>query len=562
MALIYRAVWDDLDVVPTVVLADEFAAWCVSKGVSEPLPYRGIEEQRGRTVEVRRADTELGRILRMSLAEVGADGRRWTTTATALSDSIDSTFWVDLECVDDRDRPPDVVAPRLVRQLLSSDGSPTTAGVPLHLDAVKVESVDDVEELRRLIVDPSRDLPVAVFAYDHEADASTNLLRARHAAEILAGVANVYSLEASSTISFNRLLPSTLQVHRGAVRFYLGQLVPDDEDDQRRHRFILPKYFDRSARRAGLLLAQRLSTVQRWSAPPPVWGRLQQLIAGPSESELSDRVAALRETFPTVTPNSNIVGVIEENDQLKELLAVAEAERDYVAEQLQHELDLVKASHDTIQGLYIDALDELESVVTERDGLRRSIRFIAASDSSNQGSPEASVVNLAEIEDPLTASAAIDLARSHLHRVVIAEGAPRELDAMDGSEKGRIWAASIWRALQVLEQYAQSVASAESQAGFFIWCKDSGEWPVDKLAMHESESVMRNEVLSRMRSLPVDRAINPSGRITMEAHLKIQMGGGPTIPRIYFYDSTRGPTGCVHVGFIGPHSLMPNLQGR
>lgn len=29
---------------------------------------------------------------------------------------------------------------------------------------------------------------------------------------------------------------------------------------------------------------------------------------------------------------------------------------------------------------------------------------------------------------------------------------------------------------------------------------------------------------------------------------------------VYFHDDTGGTTGKVHVGFIGPHGLMPNTR--
>ena len=44
----------------------------------------------------------------------------------------------------------------------------------------------------------------------------------------------------------------------------------------------------------------------------------------------------------------------------------------------------------------------------------------------------------------------------------------------------------------------------------------------------------------------------------MHAHLKVAEGGGQNIPRIYFYDDAKGGTGKVHIGFIGPHRLVPN----
>lgn len=76
--------------------------------------------------------------------------------------------------------------------------------------------------------------------------------------------------------------------------------------------------------------------------------------------------------------------------------------------------------------------------------------------------------------------------------------------------------------------------------------------------MTESQTVCTTESLRRHRDLPIDNAISPSGRIEMLAHIKSIQGGGMQIPRIYFHDDTKGKTVQVHVGFIGPHDLVPN----
>ena len=78
--------------------------------------------------------------------------------------------------------------------------------------------------------------------------------------------------------------------------------------------------------------------------------------------------------------------------------------------------------------------------------------------------------------------------------------------------------------------------------------------------MSESESVTNNRAQRAARNLPVDTAVSASGRIEMFAHLKVAEGGGNNIPRIYFHDDTRGPTGKVHVGFFGQHAYMENTK--
>ena len=78
--------------------------------------------------------------------------------------------------------------------------------------------------------------------------------------------------------------------------------------------------------------------------------------------------------------------------------------------------------------------------------------------------------------------------------------------------------------------------------------------------MTESETVQKNDKLMAARLFPVDKKVNAKGRVHMLAHLKIAEGGGSLAPRIYFYDDTGGATRAVHVGFVGPHYLVPNTK--
>ena len=78
--------------------------------------------------------------------------------------------------------------------------------------------------------------------------------------------------------------------------------------------------------------------------------------------------------------------------------------------------------------------------------------------------------------------------------------------------------------------------------------------------MTESETVRNAPKFNDRRLLPVAKEVHPSGRTYMYSHLKIAEGGKDLAPRVYFHDDTDGRTGKVHIGFIGPHYLMPNTR--
>lgn len=77
-----------------------------------------------------------------------------------------------------------------------------------------------------------------------------------------------------------------------------------------------------------------------------------------------------------------------------------------------------------------------------------------------------------------------------------------------------------------------------------------------------SETVQANSRLRDTRIFEVAADVDLIGQILMLAHLKIAEGGGNLASRIYFHDDTGGKTGKIHVGFVGPHYLVPNKQAN
>ncbi len=163
----------------------------------------------------------------------------------------------------------------------------------------------------------------------------------------------------------------------------------------------------------------------------------------------------------------------------------------------------------------------------------------------------------------LTIEGEIEVAREQCDRVIIPDAALREIEALQADEKSADWAREILRGLQALQAYAEE--AQHFTGGFWEWCEHSNHahrWNASpqKLAMSESDTVKNDSRLWRARRFLISTRVEPNGYKHMEAHLKIAEGGGQHIPRLYFHDDAKGRTGNVHVGFIGPHRLVPNTH--
>ena len=193
---------------------------------------------------------------------------------------------------------------------------------------------------------------------------------------------------------------------------------------------------------------------------------------------------------------------------------------------------------------------EAAEALERLDAVRARLRALGE---SPEGS-EASRLHLATVT---SCAEAIDVA-AHLEHVVIHPQAPRDVDRMDQSPAAELWGQRLLNHLRALDAYAEAKGP-----GFQIWCETSGHPRAISskfISMTESQTVTTSPRLRDCRVLPVDPAVEPSGCIEMFAHLKPVQGGGTQIPRVYFHDDTKGVTGKIHVGFIGPHDLMPNTQ--
>jgi hypothetical protein len=557
MTLVYRAVWEDDSAEPLRVLEDEFKEWCTTKGVDpDDIPRRGRHTvSESSWIDVRRADVEAGRALQCTHAEVDNRGRTWTTTATALVDSEANSFWVDLDCHDPNGGRPDMAAPRLVRGLIANGGRPMAFGEEVRTTAKRTMPAG-VNDLVDHLVDGGRQVPVVVFSPDARAHPSKTLERADATAATLAGIAHVYVLTPQACEDLNRMLPEGFGVFSGAVRLYLPGLQADDPDDRFRHRFFPVRQIAAHPRRAASMLAGRLARLQIHPPIPRAWDQLGALLRRPSDEAVGTRAAEIATERRSATESDDLGALRAEIDALTKLLAEADLIREELERDAAEQITSLEASVATAEAERFDDADELEELRRERDALQRNMRLLAQPPGLIDESPD----DPHQLAVPESIADAIELAQERLTCVVIPDEALRDIDELDGTAKYQVWGSTIWQGLLALNEYARTKAAGVEHSGFKLWCEATGDWPVSKLAMTESDRVQNEPKFRDQRSFVVDPAVSPSGRVLMFAHLKIQAGGGDNIPRLYFHDDTDGPTGKMHVGFIGPHRHVRNTR--
>ena len=277
----------------------------------------------------------------------------------------------------------------------------------------------------------------------------------------------------------------------------------------------------------GLLKAR--TKVERRRGPEPERRHVEHPEPSPTEPVVPDPVAA------------------REPAELEELLVMADVELAEKQEQL-----------DELDRRYQEAVEDQCRLEEENNRLRGRLTTVY------RGlAPDDDVPPMGDL--PLTAdspSHAAELARLHLSdHLSLPPEACVQLDRIDNVPESRTWGENAWRGFLALHAYGEALAGEENPGNFRAWCENSHHrhvWPSNakKLAMSESKTVGRSGRMSAKRMFPVDRAYDPSGTVFMETHLKIGVGRGTLLPRVYFVADRE--TAKVYVGYFGPHKNVPN----
>ncbi|WP_173069858.1 hypothetical protein [Phytohabitans houttuyneae] len=519
MSLLYRAIWKDTtepDRRAVVELAREiFSRWALdnpsvtSLGVGET-----VVQDKVITVRVLETATEYG---------VEACSREprgtavWSVTMRALATDVAVHVWIDVDMETDNPTQRVVVgSPRLVDSVLTLPGSPALGVSNIVTDVVRVAN-GEAKALVDVLRSSERTLPfIVVAAPPHDTDVQW-LDRAQRIAHRVRGIATVVVLDEAATATFKAEL-GPLAVWNGAVRTYVPAPL-DTAADGWRHRYV---------QATALLGAGGEAAVDR-------------IVYAVAQLSTRRRVPAELQVFTG-----------------DDRTAVNQSELEQIREELQFETDLAYEELAEAQRELARANGHLDRLRQALEGQGLAEMFWRVSAAPEQ--PDETAARPETVQD---VSEAVEAARTHLATwVTVAPSAVQKLEGIDTAPNAFALGNSAWRGFQALASYVQAKQTGAS-GNFWSWCErgDPLSWPASskRLAMTESET-LRNSRHAESRIFEIDPAVGLGPRTYMEAHIKVSEGGGALAPRIYFYDDTDGPTGRVHVGFVGPHHLVPNSK--
>ncbi len=206
----------------------------------------------------------------------------------------------------------------------------------------------------------------------------------------------------------------------------------------------------------------------------------------------------------------------------------------------------------------------LEQDLENRDAELSELRRGEPSRDGDGERPSGTVLDL----DQGSMSEVLRIAAELLDGVEVPDAALEHADKVDRESRER-WRESVIEGLHSLNEYATERGGFSG--GFYEWQQRgmAKKYPFSthRIAMKDSDTTASGKATGAAREFEIDggvdgghRKINGAYVIQMESHLTFS-GSTPNVPRIYFHDDTGGATGKVHVGFIGPHKLVPTSGG-
>ncbi|MBE3002045.1 hypothetical protein IDM40_25590 [Nocardiopsis sp. HNM0947] len=535
---------------------------------------------RSRALVVRHDNPEEGlSFLRLTTESDKPDGT-WRTAVTVVTDPDLAPWhyaWLDMavdprhEHVKGGTEPPrwEVMPPEAARMLLESvpahDGRHLLASAPV---IVRGRDHGTVDAFVSTVKDPDRRL--AVVATGAPPDVTVPAWREAIGGALnrSAGMCSAYVLDAAARTRVDALLPAGLDVPGGGVRTLLpfGGEEPDPEQHPRMSPAGLGAARDGDRLRAwvGAALARKVRDNALAVGLPEPLRAIDALLS----EETDDLRATPKRPVPARPPHP---GPEASRAAPPGEGWVPAAELEQQEQQLQRLRDEVKRLNARVEELTDERQELLAGTadLTEEAGAAEDQARAARHEVGwlRERVREAGLYRLAATAPPPDPSPRPpNNVRELLERITDGTALPHLFFTIDNhtveelvdSHKESLWVTRAWQAMLALDDYARyQFEHPGSGLGFHSYLRRSPDGyrviPVKRLASQESDYVRNRGKLNDKRLFRVPQEVDPSGRVPMYAHIKLDTEHG-ICPRLYFYPHLGdGTTNRIYVGYLGRH---------
>jgi hypothetical protein len=415
-----------------------------------------------------------------------------------------------------------VNAPRIVRNLLLAGGEPQIGSDSIEVQPKEVDDQNSLRELLDGLNNPERSIPYLVIRGGEGTNMRLAVQRATRASETLAGLAQVFVVHEESMDLLNGVLPQSRRLEVLGSRIFMPG-SSDDFQDERLSYFVADSELDDDQKTLGRMMLRRIGATLQWPTVPVSWSILKRECDLLSDSLIQNRLQNKRIT------QEDVVGGLESDESSIDESEIKRLRSEI--ERLQNDLVVTAIAAEEAEEKAAGFLDRLVHQLTddiERPNIRKG-----------------------------TIQATISETRALARFIEIPPSAEQSIEVLDRMEVSYVWARDLGQFFAALETFAHAVLAGRFTGDFLSWSKTHGDYSSQKIAMKDSESVTNDPELRAKRVFAVSTALDVTGQKLMQAHAKIQIRGGGQIPRVYFYDDLKGATGKIHIGFIGPHYLVP-----
>jgi hypothetical protein len=475
-----------------------------------------------RTATWSRFENSLGRAEQFNLIEEHEGN--WVTSITAIWTPENNVLWADVRTELPQSQVGIVKAPSVVRNLLLSGGEPQ-----IGRDSIEVQprEVDDQNSLDELIVglnDEDRVIPYLVYRVGRDSERRLSLQRATRASETLAGLAQVFVVDENSIRYLNADLPEPLRLDECGARLFMPESMSKAFDAKLTY-FVPSSDLGDDQKQLGRMMLRRIANTSQWPDVPVTWAILKRECDQVRTNLLEKAKADGADIDTGAIPRPP-----ETNEAMAEELERLRGEISYFQEEALTAAIAAEENSENAQRLF----DKLVTHLSNGETTTTSQNFRS------------------------TIGETIAATRAASKYVVIPRSAEQSIDVLEMSASSTVWARDLSQLFVSMESYAHAVAQGGFKGDYMLWCQTRGDYSTQKIAMNESDPTQKDHTLRSKRVFEVSTDLDVQGMKLMLSHVKIQLRGGPQIPRLFFHDDTKGRTGKIHIGFIGPHFLVPS----